>query len=234
MDAKEPQKHLSIKNWAVEDRPREKFLLKGRSALTDAELLAILIGTGSGNLSAVDLAKALLNHAQNDLNNLAVMSVKDLMKVKGIGKAKAVSIAAALEIGRRRKHPDMKDKTVILTSSQVYEHMKPYLTDLDHEEFWVIGFNNSMHITFTEPVGKGGINMIYVDIRLIFKKAIESSCTSIAIVHNHPSGKLTPSGEDKALTQRVKEAGEILSIRLMDHIIYTNNGYYSFRDKNNI
>ena len=222
---------LAIPYWAEEDRPREKLLLKGKSALSDAELIAILLGSGSRSLSAVELAKQVLTKVDNDLNQLAKLSVKELMKFNGIGEAKAINIIAALELGRRRKNTESKENQKINSSKQAYELMKAHLLDLDHEEFWVIFLNRANKVIKKESFGSGGIAGTVADPRLIFKRALEELATSIILVHNHPSGQLEPSRQDIQLTSKIKESGKLLDISVVDHIIFTDNGYFSFVDQ---
>jgi DNA repair protein RadC len=226
-----PERRLSITQWAEDDRPREKLELKGKSALSDAELLAILIGSGTQNESAVDLAKKILAESQNDLNRLAMMSIKELTKVKGIGKARAITIMAAIELGRRRKETAPEELEKLQSSRKIYEYMKPELLDLPLEQFWIILLNNNLRPLKKIKIGEGGISQVLVDIRVIFKKALENYATSLVLVHNHPSGSTKPSVQDIQLTQKVKEAGILLNIKLLDHVIFTNKSFYSFTDE---
>jgi DNA repair protein RadC len=227
-------KNLKILNWAEEDRPREKLLLKGRSALSDAELIGILIGSGTPSMSAVDLAKHILNNSGNDLNELARMNVKDLQKFKGIGEAKAISIISALELGRRRKDSEPVKRTKITSSQDIYNLMKPNLLDLPHEEFWVILLNRANHVLKKVQISSGGVSGTVADPKMIFKTALENLASSIILVHNHPSGNLKPSEADDALTKKLKYAGALLDIPVLDHIIFTNCQYFSFADENKI
>lgn len=224
----------NIKSWAKDDRPREKFLLKGASALSEAELLAILISTGSRTMSAVDLAKVVFKTADNQLNKLAKLSVKDLMKVKGVGEAKAITIAAALELGKRRKEIEMPEKLPLLTSLRIYNHIKPHLYDLQHEEVWLVLFDRTMREIKTTRISIGGTAGTIVDPKIVFKQAIEHLAEQIVLIHNHPSGSLKPSPEDKALTLKLKNAAKLFDIQFVDHLIFTNNGYYSFNDMNEL
>lgn len=223
---------MDIKSWAEEDRPREKLILKGKSALSEAELIAILIGSGTASLSAVDLAKQILQHSGNNLNDLARLTVKDLMKFKGIGEAKAISIVAALELGRRRKDVEHLKKVKITSSTDVYEHMKAHLLDLSHEEFWVILLNRANKIIKCQQVSSGGVSGTVADPKMIFKIALDELASSIILVHNHPSGNLKPSQADIMLTKKLKEAGKVLEIPVLDHIIFTDENYFSFADEN--
>lgn len=221
---------LNILSWAEEDRPREKLLLKGRSALSDAELIAILIGSGTKSLSAVDVGKQILGLAANNLNELAKFSVKDLQKVKGIGEAKAIAIVSALELGRRRKDEGFSEKARITSSNDIYELMKPELLDLPKEEFWVILLNRANRLIKKEQISSGGISGTVADPKIIFKAALDQYASSIILVHNHPSGNLKPSQADINLTKKMKEAGKMLEIPVLDHIIFGNEGYLSFAD----
>ncbi|RFS14269.1 RadC family protein [Emticicia sp. C21] len=221
----------NILSWAEEDRPREKLMLKGRAALSDAELIAILIGSGTRELSAVDLSKLILHSVGNNLNELARLSINDLMKFKGVGDAKAISIAAALELGRRRKESEVVKKAKITSSGDAYQAMRPYLLDLSHEQFWVLLLNRASEVIRPFQISIGGVAGTVADPKIIFKSAIEYLASAIILVHNHPSGNLTPSQADLDLTKRVKEAGRLLDIPILDHLIFGDNGYYSFADK---
>ncbi len=225
------QDHLRIPQWAEDDRPREKLLIKGRSTLSDAELLAILLGTGTKALSAVDLAKQILQQADQNLNNLARLSVKDLIKIKGIGEAKAISIVSALELGRRRKESVSPGRPRITNSIDVVEIMKQDLMDLNHEEFWIIILNRANYVLRKNKISSGGISGTVADPKLIFKSALDHSGSSIILVHNHPSGNLQPSQADISLTKTLKEAGKFLEIPVLDHIIVSDNSYFSFADE---
>ncbi|SDX76745.1 RadC family protein [Hymenobacter psychrophilus] len=220
-----------IKSWAEEDRPREKLLQKGRAVLSDAELLAILLGSGTAKLSAVDVAKLVLKAAQNDLNVLARFSVKELMKQKGIGEARAITIVAALELGRRRKEADAPARTTVTCSRDIYRVMQPHLQDLPHEEFWVILLNRANVVMRTVSISRGGVAGTVADPKLIFKEALEQLASSIVLVHNHPSGNRNPSAADIALTRKLKEAGQLLDLPVLDHLIFTDQGYHSFADE---
>jgi DNA repair protein RadC len=223
--------HLSIKAWAEEDRPREKLLLKGKSALTDAELLGILIGSGIQNMTAVELGKVILQSVGNDLNQLARLNVKDLSKFKGIGEAKAITIVSALEMGRRRKNAEIPERPRITCSRDAYEVLKPHLLDLPHEEFWVLLLNRANQVMKCERISSGGVSGTVADPKMIFKTALENLSSAIILSHNHPSGNLTPSEADKNLTKRLREAGTYLEIPVLDHVIFTDNGYLSFADE---
>lgn len=222
---------LKISHWAKEDRPREKLLLKGKAALSDAELIGILIGSGTVSLSAVDVSKLILKEVNNDLNELARLSVEDLKKFRGIGEAKAISIVSALELGRRRKESEPAKKLRITCSGDVFEIMKPHLLDLNHEEFWVVLLNRANLVIKKHPVSSGGVSGTIADPKMIFKSALENLASGIILVHNHPSGNLRPSEADIALTRKLKSAGAFLEIPVLDHLIFANAGYFSFADE---
>jgi len=223
--------NLSIKQWSEDDRPREKLAQKGKTSLSDAELLAIVIGSGSRNESAVDLSKRILAKVENNLNELGKLTLEQLMQFKGIGEAKAISIAATLELGRRRQNTESIERKKVTTSRDVFQIMEPLLSDLPHEEFWVLYLNQATKIIRTEQLSKGGISTTTVDVRLAFRKALELSATSMILCHNHPTENLVPSESDKRLTQKFQKAGENLDIRVLDHIIVGGNKYYSFSDE---
>ena len=223
--------HLSIKAWAEEDRPREKLLLKGRHSLSDAELIAILIGSGNAGETAVDLARRILSANSNDLNLLGRVNVMELQKFKGIGEAKAVTIVAALELGRRRKESKEQESKKITSSREGVDLMQPLLGDLLHEEFWVIFLNRANCIIGKQQISKGGMSGTVADPRMIFKAAIDQKAISIILCHNHPSGNNQPSAADLQLTKNITEAGKVLEIAVLDHIIVTQHGFYSFADE---
>lgn len=224
-------KKLSINQWAEDDRPREKLLLKGKASLSDAELIAILISSGSREESAVDLSKRILHLVGNDLNKLASLGVKDLCKIKGIGEAKAISIISALELGRRRSFSDKPEQTRLQSSNQIYEFMKPELLDLPFEQFWIILLRQNLTVIKKTRISEGGISGTVVDLRLIFKEAIEQLATQLILVHNHPSGSCKPSAQDEALTKKIAEAGKIMDIRVLDHLIFANHEFFSFANE---
>lgn len=228
---KRNMKKLTIKSWALDDRPREKLIAKGKTALSDAELLAILIGSGSKNESAVGLSKRILAFIGNNLNNLAKLSIESLTQFNGIGEAKAISIIAALELGKRRQFEQIYLKPKIASSKDVYTLMKPVIGELDHEEFWVLYVNNSNVIIAKDQVSKGGLTATIVDTRVLLKKAIETMCVAIIICHNHPSGKLKPSLADIDVTDKINIAAKTLDIKLLDHLIITQKSYFSFADE---
>ena len=221
---------LKIKDWALEDRPREKLLYKGISSLSDAELLAILIGSGNNEMSAVDLARQILKVASNNLNSLGKLDVHDLVKLKGIGTAKAINIMAALELGRRRKSAGIIETAKIKSSNDVYTIFNPLLADLTYEEFWLLYLNRSNKILSRHKLSQGGISGTITDVRLLIKKALELLASSIIICHNHPSGNLDPSEADTRITEKIREAAAYFDISLLDHLIITDNGYYSYAD----
>lgn len=223
--------YTPINQWAEDDRPREKFLLKGKSSLSDSELLAILIGSGSRNESAVQLCQRILASSQNNLNLLGKLSIQQLMNFKGIGEAKAISIAAALELGRRRREEEVIELKKITSSKAVFDIMQPLIGELPHEEFWVLFLNNSNKVIYKIQISKGGITGTVVDIRIVFKLALEHNATSIILSHNHPSGKLQASEADIQITKKIKEAGKNLDIHVLDHVIITEKSYYSFVDE---
>ncbi|MFI8379295.1 DNA repair protein RadC [Leeuwenhoekiella sp. NPDC079379] len=222
---------FSIKNWSLDDRPREKLLSKGKDALTDAELVAILIGSGSRNESAVALSKRILASVENNLNALGKLSIDQLLKFKGIGEAKGVTIAAALELGRRRKLEDAAEVKKISGSHSVYELLQPILGELPHEEFWILYLNNANKVLSMHQLSKGGMTGTLVDVRLVFKKALETGAVSIILAHNHPSGTLKASQADKNITEKLKKASESLDIKVLDHLIITEKAYFSFADE---
>lgn len=224
-------KHFSIKNWSEDDQPREKLLYKGKNALSDAELVAILIGSGSRNESAVELCKRILQQNNNQLHQLQKQSIQQLMQFKGIGEAKAITIVAALELAKRLQLSETKELTKIGSSEDVFKLMQPIIGDLSHEEFWVLLLNNSNKVIYKLQLSKGGLTQTVVDIRMLFKTALEHLATALILVHNHPSGQLIASGADKDITQKIKLAGNSLDIKLLDHLIITQIGYFSFADE---
>jgi DNA repair protein RadC len=221
---------LKITDWAAEDRPREKMVQHGASSLSDAELLAILISSGTKEKSAVDLGRELLGIANNNLNTLGKLSITDLKKLHGIGTARAVTIAAALELGRRRKLSEVPYIPQIKSSKDVSDIFQPLLSDLGHEEFWVLFLNRSNKVINRMKLSQGGISGTVTDVRLVMKKAIEYLASGIIVCHNHPSGNLNPSESDTKITQKIKEAGNLMDIQLLDHLIISDKDYYSFAD----
>jgi DNA repair protein RadC len=220
-----------ITNWSEDDKPREKLMLKGKSVLSDAELIAILIGSGSRNESAVDLSKRILASVDNNLNALGKLSLSQLIQFKGIGEAKAISIIAALELGRRRRSEDAVELKKITSSKIIFEIMQPIIGELPHEEFWIIYMNNSNKVIAKSQLSKGGITGTLVDVRIVFKSALEMGATALILCHNHPSGTLIPSDADKQITRKLKLAGDSLEIKVLDHLIITENSYFSFADE---
>lgn len=223
--------NLSIKQWAVEDRPREKYLTKGLQSLSDAELIAILIGSGSRDESAVELSKRILGSAGNNLHELGKLSIVELKKQKGIGEAKAITIIAALELGRRRKIADIIHKDKITTSKDAVLLFQALLTDLPHEEFWVLFLNRSNKIIDKQRISQGGLVGTVIDVKIVMKMAIEKLASSIILCHNHPSGNTQPSESDITITKKMKKAGEFLEISVVDHLIVTDDSFYSFADE---
>jgi DNA repair protein RadC len=225
------QNNFPITNWSEDDKPREKLMLKGKAVLSDAELIAILIGSGSRNESAVDLSKRILKSVDNNLNALGKLSLAQLMLFKGIGEAKAISIIAAMELGRRRRTEDAIELTKVTSSKVVFEIMQPIIGELPHEEFWIVYLNNSNKILSKSQLSKGGITGTLVDIRIVFKSALEMGATGLILCHNHPSGTLVPSDADKQITKKLKLAGDSLEIKVLDHLIITETNYFSFVDE---
>ena len=228
------ENYLSIKNWAEDDRPREKLLNKGASVLSDAELLTIMIGSGSRNESAVQLCRKILKASHDNLNELARLSIDELCKFKGIGEAKAITISAALELGNRRKTNEVRERARITQSRDLFELFEPILLDLKHEEFWVALLNGANKVLDVKRLTQGGTRQTVVDIPMILKMSLEKSAPAIAVAHNHPSGQDNPSREDDAITQRIKKGCEAIDIRLLDHIIIAGGKYYSFADEGKI
>ncbi|WDF54549.1 RadC family protein [Mucilaginibacter sp. KACC 22063] len=222
---------ISIKAWAEEDRPREKLNAQGRRALSDAELIAILIGSGNRDESAVELSKRILHHYDNDLNKLGKVSVNELSRFKGIGEAKAISIIAALELGRRRGETETKVADKITGSRSAWEILRRHMVDLNHEEFWILLLSRNNKVITKELISKGGLSGTVADPKIIFNVALLHQASGIILAHNHPSGNLKPSHEDISLTNKLSQAGKILDIRVLDHLIITDEGFYSFSDE---
>ncbi len=223
--------HLSIKNWAEEDRPREKLVQKGTQSLSDTELIAILIGSGNKNDSALSLAKKLLISQQNNLNTLAKLNHREIQKIKGLGEAKALIIVAALELGRRRKLSEIMERKKITNSSEAFEAFSSLTSDLPYEEFWVAYLNRANKIINIQKASQGGISGTVIDTRIILKQAIELLASTLILCHNHPSGNLMPSDADKSITQKITEAGKLMDIKVVDHIIVCDQKYFSFADE---
>ncbi|WP_316736304.1 RadC family protein [Pedobacter aquatilis] len=225
------EQKFGIKLWAEEDRPREKLLLNGRRHLTDAELIAILIGSGNRNESAVDLSKRILSTFHNNLTKLGQASISELSKFKGIGEAKAISIVAALELGLRRKEARVDEVVKVTASSDVYKYLYQTFAHLNHEEFWILLLNRSNKIVGKHLISKGGQAGTVADPKIIFKVALEQNAAYIVLAHNHPSGNVKPSDSDDKLTSSMVASGNLLSLPVIDHLIFTDNGYYSYRDE---
>lgn len=223
---------MSLKYLADDDQPREKFLLKGKNALSDSELLAVILGSGNRNESAVELSRRILESVGNNWHHLSLLSISDLMKFNGIGEAKAISVAVALEIGRRRAAQEIPERAQIKSADDVFKILHPVMGDLRTEEFWVIYVNQNNKVLYKERISQGGISGTIVDVRLIMKTAIEQMATGIFIAHNHPSGNLRPSQEDIKMTKQIHEAGKIMNITLIDHLIITQDSFYSFANEN--
>lgn len=226
-----PKNGLSIKAWAEEDRPREKMLLKGKHSLSEAELLAILIGSGSTEETAVGLSQRILHSVDNNLQELGKRSLAELRKFKGIGQAKAITIAAALELGRRRQLSQIKSRPQITSSRDAFKVIAPLLMDLPHEEFWILLLNRANRVLAREQISIGGVSGTVVDAKIIFRKAIEGGACSVILCHNHPSGNLQPSQADIDLTHKLVAAGKNLDIFVLDHLIVAETGYYSLADE---
>lgn len=224
-------KKLSIKDWAVEDRPREKLLLKGTRSLSDVELLAILIGSGNFSESAVELSRRILASVSNNLNELGKKQVADLLKFKGIGQAKAVNIIAALELGRRRKEQSAAEKVMITQSCDAERYFRPILEDLNHEEFWILLLNRSNAVIDKMMVSQGGLTGTVTDVRLILKMAIEKLASAMILCHNHPSGNIQASEADHKITRKIKDAAALMEITVLDHVIIAHDKYLSFADE---
>ncbi|MFQ3579714.1 MAG: DNA repair protein RadC [Bacteroidales bacterium] len=222
--------NIPIKQWAMDDRPREKMIEKGASALSNAELLAILLGSGNTEESAVEVAKKILAQAQNSLNILGTMELNDITRIKGIGPAKAITIMAAMELGRRRNKEEVLEQRKIKSSKDTFLFMSAHLSDLTHEEFWVIFLNRSLTIVSHKRISQGGIDATLADVRIIMKYCLDAYAYALIICHNHPSGNITPSNKDIELTKKIKEASGFFDIQLLDHIIIGKNNYYSFAD----
>lgn len=222
---------LNINQWAAEDRPREKMILKGASALSDAELLAILIGSGNQEESAVSLMQRVLQSCGNDLGALGKWELQDFKKFKGLGEAKSISIMAALELGKRRNENEVTERTCISSSADIFKIFHPLLRDLPTEEFWILLLNQGNRLIDKVCISKGGIDQTTADVRVILREALLHRATQIILAHNHPSGNIRPSQEDKRLTQTVKKCAETMNIRLTDHVIITDGGFFSFNDE---
>ena len=221
---------LNIYQWAEEDRPREKLMRLGAEALSDAELLAILVGSGSTKETAVELMKRVLSECDNNLNTLGKMTIGELCKYNGIGEAKAITIIAACELGKRRQHEKVKERKKISNSQDIYEYMHPMMQDLNTEEAWVLLMNQNFKLIKSARISRGGITETSVDVRIIIKEAVLANATVIALCHNHPSGNIEPSAEDNRITEKVRMACKTMRLHFLDHVIVTDGGYYSFHD----
>lgn len=221
---------LNINQWAEEDRPREKLMRLGAEALSDAELLAILVGSGSTKETAVELMKRVLSECDNNLNTLGKMTIGELCKYNGIGEAKAITIIAACELGKRRQHEKVKERKKISNSQDIYEYMHPMMQDLNTEEAWVLLMNQNFKLIKSARISRGGITETSVDVRIIIKEAVLANATVIALCHNHPSGNIEPSAEDNRITEKVRMACKTMRLHFLDHVIVTDGGYYSFHD----
>ena len=224
-------KKLNIKSWAEEDRPREKLLKNGSRSLSDAELIAILIGSGNHEETAVELSRRILASVDNNLNELGKKSIDSLCSFKGIGDAKAITIVAALELGKRRKEADVFSKKAVTTSNDAFEYFVPLIGDLMHEEFWIMLLDRGNKIQDSFRISQGGISGTVIDVRIILKPAIEKQSSSIILCHNHPSGTLQPSQADRQITSKIKDAAKLMDISVLDHVIIGQNKYFSFADE---
>ncbi|MBT8258568.1 MAG: DNA repair protein RadC [Bacteroidia bacterium] len=222
---------ISIKKWAPDDRPREKLLRAGPRALSSSELLALLIGSGTRHISAVELSKRILADVDHSLQDLGKLTPSELMKFEGIGQAKAVVIAAAIELGKRRNSENSALSVQVKSSQQVFEIMQPLIGELNHEEFWILYLNNSNRVIYKLQLSKGGITGTLVDVRLVLKNALERHATALILAHNHPSGTLKPSEADKQLTRKLQIACSSLDLKVLDHVIVTEKAYFSFADE---
>ena len=225
---------LTIAHWSEDDQPREKLRDKGPQSLSNAELLAILIGSGTPGTSAVELMQDVLKDCKNNLNTLGKMTIRDLCTYKGIGEAKAITILAACELGKRRQMESPEERPDLGTATRIYNHMRPVMQDLDVEEFWALLMNQHYRLIKKVRISRGGITETPVDVRIVIKEAVLANCTILAVCHNHPSGNLSPSHADKELTRSIKRACELLNIYFLDHVIITDGQYYSFKEQGNV
>ena len=221
---------LTIAHWSEDDQPREKLRDKGPQALSNAELLAILIGSGTPGVSAVELMQNVLNGCSNNLNMLGKMSIRQLMEHKGIGEAKAITILAACELGKRRQMETPEERPDLSTATKIYRHMHPIMQDLDVEEFWVLFLNQNHRLIKKIRISHGGLSEVSVDLRIIMREAVLANATIMAVCHNHPSGSISPSRQDDALTESIRRACEVMRIRLMDHLIIVDGSYFSYHE----
>ena len=225
---------LTIAHWSEDDQPREKLRDKGPQSLSNAELLAILIGSGTPGTSAVELMQDVLKDCKNNLNTLGKMTIRDLCTYKGIGEAKAITILAACELGKRRQMESPEERPDLGTATRIYNHMRPVMQDLDVEEFWALLLNQHYRLIKKVRISRGGITETPVDVRIVIKEAVLANCTILAVCHNHPSGNLSPSPVDKELTKSIKRACELINIYFLDHVIITDGQYYSFKEQGNV
>ncbi|MCF8226499.1 MAG: DNA repair protein RadC [Bacteroidales bacterium] len=223
--------NVTIKNWSLEDRPREKLLNSGIHSLSNAELIALIIGSGTRKMNAVELSRNILASVKNDLQELGKLSIDDMVRIRGIGTAKAVTLLAALELGSRKMNTNSKEKVFIKDSRDAWEVMFPHTGDLEHEEFWILILNRAHKVINTQKISQGGLTGTVIDTRIILKYALDKKATSMIISHNHPSGNLKPSEADISITKKIKEAAEIMDIQLLDHIIIAGREYFSFADQ---
>ena len=226
-----PYKATNLKTWAVEERPREKVLANGIQYLSDSELLALLLGSGTKNMTAVELARQILLQSGNSLHELGRQNINDLIRIKGIGPAKGITLLAALELGRRREASQQTEKTPVKSSESVFRFFHPLLGDLDHEEFWLLMLNRANRVLGRFKVSQGGLSGTVIDTRIILKKALDNLASSIIVCHNHPSGNKQPSDADVKITEKLKKAAEMLEIKLLDHVIIADKSYFSFADE---
>ena len=222
---------LTIAHWSEDDQPREKLRDKGPQALSNAELLAILIGSGTPGTSAVELMQNVLNDCKNNLNTLGKMTIRQLMDYKGIGEAKAITILAACELGKRRQQETPEERPDLGTATRIYNHMHPVMQDLDTEEFWLLLMNQNYRLIKKVRIAHGGISEVTVDIRILIREAVLANATILAVCHNHPSGSLRPSSADNALTDAIRQACSLMRIKFMDHVIITDGAYYSYHEE---
>lgn len=234
MRSNQDEKRLTIRDWAEDDRPREKLFNKGASALSDAELIAILIGSGNKEESAVELCKRILHDNQDNLNELARLSILELQQYKGIGEAKAITICAALEIGKRRKISEVLERKKIINSRDFFELLEPVFLDLKHEEFWVVFMNNAHKVMELKKLTQGGTAQTIVDAPMLLRMALERSAQAVAVAHNHPSGEIKPSQADCDITRKIKKGCDAIGIHFLDHLIIAGGAYYSFADEGNV
>ena len=233
-DAETSKNKLNINQWAEEDRPREKMERLGAQALSDAELLAILIGSGSPKEDAVSLMKRILNDCHNNLNTLGKMSIHDLCGYNGVGPAKAITIMAACELGKRRQRETPEERPDLGTATRIYNHMHPVMQDMDTEEFWLLLMNQNYRLIKKMPIARGGISEVTVDIRILMREAVVNNATIMAVCHNHPSGSIRPSQADNDLTESIRQACKVMRIKFLDHVIIADGHYYSYKEEGKI